>query len=86
MEIKIKIAPIIVKGIMQGVKYEINNKLYSHEEVSKMLFNLGVSALMKEVNNHGYNTDDNGYPRYDIWVFWFFICFHCDIVRFLSNT
>ena len=66
MKITIDIKPTICKDKMKGVAYELDGKLYSHEELSKELFNIGLSVLVKEACNYGYYTDNNGKPRYDI--------------------
>ena len=52
MEVKIKITPTILKDKLIGVNYELNGKLFTHEEISKALFNMGISALVKWFKNN----------------------------------
>ena len=67
-EIQIVIKKILNKenGKVIGVGFNIDGKLYSHEESSELLYKSGLEVLFEQANNYSYCTDEKGNPSYTI--------------------
>ena len=74
-EIKVVIKKILTKenGKVMGVSYNVDEKIYTHEELCKMLYLKGLEAFFENANDYSYYADDKGNPSYIIWSFRTFI-------------